>query len=135
MNGTLLVLLILAAIFGIAGTLGVAYAILRSSSDKERREIDKQLIESQRALIAQNESELARQRHRADEMERKAIDYRNDLTQKAAVDHLLEVLIREEQQRHEEHERQDTEQRQRADENVKLLKEIIAKVEEKRRDG
>jgi len=135
LNGTLLVLLILAAVLGIAGTLGVSYAVLRSSSDKERREIDKQLIASQRALIDQNEAELSRERHLRAEAERKANDYRNDLTQKAAVDHLLEVLIREEQQRHTEHERQDAEHRRMAEENARLLKAIIARLEEMRGDG
>lgn len=129
MNAALIVVLIMSGVVGIASALGVSYAVSRSSSDKERREIDKSLIDSQRLLIAQQETELGRERHRAEEADRMAKQYRSDLTQKAAVDHLLEVLVREEQQRHTEHTEQSEQQRRAAEENASLLREIISRLE------
>lgn len=94
---------IVGVILGIAGTMGVAYAIFRSASEQKLRELDKRIIENQQALLTQTETELTRERARAQAAETNAVTYRDALTQKAAVDHLLEVLVREEAARHNEH--------------------------------
>lgn len=102
MSGSV-VLGIIGLIIGLAGTLGVAYAVFRSASEQKLRELDKRIIENLQALQVQTEQELTRERARAQAAENNAVTYRDALTQKAAVDHLLEVLVREEQARHTEH--------------------------------
>lgn len=75
-----------------AGALGVAWAIFRSASEAKLREIDKRLIESQATLIAYNDAELAKERVQRATAELAAQTYRDSLTQKAAVDHLADIL-------------------------------------------
>lgn len=122
------ILVILAGVIAIAGALGVAYAVFRSSSEQKLRDLDKRIIENQQALLNQTEAELVRERARAQSAESNAITYRDALTQKAAVDHLLEVLVREEQARHAEHAQHSRD----AEMQIKLLKEIQAELRARR---
>jgi hypothetical protein len=122
------VISIVGVILGIAGTLGVAYAIFRSASEQKLRELDKRIIENQQALLTQTETELTRERARAQAAETNAVTYRDALTQKAAVDHLLEVLVREEQARHAEHEQHG----RHFEAQTALLREILAALRERR---
>lgn len=122
------ILSIVGVIFGIAGTLGVAYAVFRSASEQKLRELDKRIIENQQALLTQTETELTRERARAQAAETNAVTYRDALTQKAAVDHLLEVLVREEQARHAEHQ----EHGKHFEMQTNLLREIVSELRAKR---
>jgi hypothetical protein len=122
------VLLLVSSVVGIAGALGVAYAVFRSASEGKLRELDKRIIENQQALLTQTEAELTRERTRAQAAENNAITYRDALTQKAAVDHLLEVLVREEQARHQEH----TEHGRRFELQAELLREILTELKARR---
>lgn len=119
---------IVSLIIGVAGTLGVAYAVFRSSSEQKLRELDKRIIENTQALLTQTESELTRERARAQAAENNAVTYREALTQKAAVDHLLEVLVREEAERHREH----AAHREGADAQMQVLREILSLLKARR---
>lgn len=119
---------IIGLILGIAGTLGVSYAIFRTASEGKLRELDKRIIENQQALLTQTENELTRERARAQAAETNAVTYRDALTQKAAVDHLLEVLVREEQARHSEHQ----EHARRFENQTGLLREILDELRTRR---
>lgn len=119
---------IIGLILGIAGTLGVSYAIFRTASEGKLRELDKRIIENQQALLTQTENELTRERARAQAAETNAVTYRDALTQKAAVDHLLEVLVREEQARHNEH----NEHARTFELQAGLLREILAELKAQR---
>lgn len=115
------VVAIVSLILGLAGTLGIAWAVFRTSSEGKLRELDKRIIENLQSLLGQTESELTRERTRAQAAENNAVTYRDALTQKAAVDHLLEVLVREEQARHQEH----AQHAKEAETTRNLLKEIL----------
>lgn len=119
---------IVGVILGVAGTMGVAYAVFRSASEQKLRELDKRIIENQQALLVQTETELTRERARAQAAETNAVTYRDALTQKAAVDHLLEVLVREEQARHAEHEQHG----RHFEMQTGLLREILDELRAKR---
>lgn len=83
---------IVGVILAIAGTLGVAYAVLRSASEQKLRELDKRIIDNYQALVTQLEAEKTSAVVERDAAERRAADYREALTQKAAVDHLAEMV-------------------------------------------
>lgn len=121
MTGTQVILSALAVLLALAGALGVAWAVFRSTSEQKLREIDKQLLSSQEMLIRQHEAELARLQTDMAKAENFVSIARADLTQKAAVDHLLELVVREERRRADEHEQQRDETRA----HTALLKEII----------
>jgi len=107
----------LSALIGIAGTLGVAYTVFRSSSEQRLREVDQHIINNQNILISQQDSELTRLRGLAEKEKERADNYRSDLTQRAAVDHLADEVRRAENMRREEHEMQ-----------IVLLKDVIAQL-------
>lgn len=121
MTGTQLILSALAVLLALAGALGVAWAVFRSTSEQKLREIDRQLLNSQEMLIRQHEAELARLQTDMAKAENFVSIARADLTQKAAVDHLLELVVREERHRADEHEQQLDQTRA----HTALLKEII----------
>lgn len=128
MSGVQAAFSILGVIIVLAGALGLAYTVFRSSSEQKLRELDKRIIENQQALISQTEAELIRERARAQAAENNAVTYRDALTQKAAVDHLLEVLVREEQARHTEH----ADHQREAEVSRSLLKEALEILKELR---
>lgn len=110
------------SVLGLAGALGVAYTLFRSASEQRLKEVDKQLLASQSLLIQQQETELARERAQRIKEEQTAATFRESLTQRAAVDHLAEIVERNELRRAEEHAAQSM-----------LLKDIIAQL--KRQGG
>lgn len=122
------VVAIVSLILGLAGTLGIAWAVFRTSSEGKLRELDKRIIENLQSLLNQTETELTRERTRAQAAESNAITYRDALTQKAAVDHLLEVLVREEQARHQEH----AQHAKESETTRALLKEILGELKAQR---
>jgi len=128
LQGADTILFLVSTVVGVAGTLGVAYTVFRSSSEQKLRELDKRIIDNQQALLTQTETELTRERARAQAAENNAVTYRDALTQKAAVDHLLEVLVREEQARHHEH-RQHSES---FEAQTALLREILTELQARR---
>lgn len=107
----------ISALVGTAGALGVAYTVFRSASEQRLREVDQSLLNHQNLLVAQLESELSKCRTDLATSEQKAEMYRSDLTQRAAVDHLADLVVREEQTRRFEHETQTI-----------LLKDMIAQL-------
>lgn len=109
------------AFLGVVGALGVAYTLFRSASEQRLREVDKQLLASQSLLIAQQETELARERAQRIKEEQTAATFRESLTQRAAVDNLAIVIEREEKRRHEEHQAHDM-----------LLKDVLAQLKGER---
>lgn len=111
------VLVAISTIVGIAGALGVAYTVFRSASEQRLREVDQQIVQNQGVLIAQLEEQVRQARSECDAEKRRSETYRESLTQRAAVDHLSEVVIREEQIRRTEHETQ-----------MVLLKDVIAQL-------
>lgn len=125
MSTVVQIALIASLAIAIATGVGVAYAVSRSASDKERREIDKSLITSQRLLIDNQEAEIARCKTELIEAVAAAARYRADLTQKAAVDHLLEVLVQEEGKRATEH----TKQTNALEEHSDLLRQVVGSLE------
>lgn len=125
MSTVVQIALIASVIIAVATGVGVAYAVSRSASDKERREIDKSLISSQRLLIDNQEAEIARCKTELIEAVAAAARYRADLTQKAAVDHLLEVLVAEEGKRATEHGRQTNALEEHSD----LLRQVVGSLE------
>lgn len=132
MSTVVQVALIASVIIAVATGIGVAYAVSRSASDKERREIDKSLITSQRLLIDNQEAEIARCKTDLIEAVAAAARYRADLTQKAAVDHLLEVLVAEEGKRATEHGKQSTElgkQSNALEVHSDLLRQVVSGLE------
>jgi hypothetical protein len=100
------VLFAISTLVGVAGALGVAYTVFRSASEQRLREVDQSLLNHQNLLVAQLESELSKCRTDLATTEQKAEMYRSDLTQRAAVDHLADLVVREEQTRRFEHEAQ-----------------------------
>lgn len=124
MTVTQLVLGAIAILLSLAGALGIAWAVFRSASVEKLREIDKQLLGSQDMLIHQQEAEIARIKAERDKYENYAAMARADLTQKAAVDHLLEIVVAEEKRRADEHEHQVEIQ----EIHTMLLKDIIAQL-------
>jgi|SRR5690349_1113922 len=115
------VLFAISTLVGLAGALGVAYTVFRSSSEQRLKEVDQHIINNQNLLLQQLESELSKLRTELSTERQRAETYRDSLTQKAAVDHLSELVIREEKVRHEEHEMQ-----------VMLLKDILAQLKHAR---
>lgn len=118
------ILFAISILIGIAGTLGVAYTVFRSTSEQRLRELDKRIIENQSTLIIQSETEVTKERQLRLAAEQASNTYRESLTQKAAVDHLAEVLIKEEAARHTEHVRQG----EMHDVMIALLKDIVAQL-------
>jgi hypothetical protein len=115
------VLIAISTMVGIAGALGVAYTIFRSSSEQRLREVDQHIINNQNLLLTQLESELSKVRTALATEGQRAETYRESLTQRAAVEHLSEIVIREEQSRRVEHEAQ-----------TMLLKDVIAELRNQR---
>lgn len=115
------VLIGISVLVGLAGALGVAYTVFRSASEVKLRELDKRIIDNQNELLKQAETETAKERQLRIAAELSANTYRESLTQKAAVDHLSEVILREEQLRHEEHRRQD----ERHENIIMLIKDVV----------
>lgn len=111
------VLLAISTLVGVAGALGVAYTVFRSSSEQRLREVDQHIITNQNLLMAQFEKELEKCRVDLSATKNKADNYREALTQRAAVDHLAELLAREERNREQEHHVQ-----------TMLLKDVIAQL-------
>lgn len=128
MTATQSVLAIISVLLGIAGALGISWAVFRSTSEQKLREIDKQLLNSQEMLIHQQEAEVTRLKVERDKAENFAAMARADLTQKAAVDHLLEIVVGEERRRAEEH-KQAAEAMQV---HTQLLKDIVAQLKGQR---
>lgn len=120
-GGTETVLFSLSVLVGIAGALGVAYTIFRSSAEQRLREVDQQIINNQNVLIAQQEGEASRLRTDLANEKNRAEIYRESLTQRAAVEHLAEVVAREESARREEHSTQ-----------IMLLKDVISQLKHNR---
>lgn len=115
------ILVALSTMVGIAGVLGVAYTVFRSASEQRLRELDQQIIGNQNVLITQKDTELARLRTLAEREKERADIYRTDLTQRAAVDHLSELVINEEKTRRDEHQVQSM-----------ILKDILAQLKGQR---
>jgi len=111
----------ISALVGIAGALGVAYTVFRSSSEQRLREVDQHIINNQNLLLTQQEGELSKMRTDLATEKQRSETYRESLTQRAAVDHLSEIVIREEQVRRQEHEAQ-----------VMLLKDVLAQLKQQR---
>lgn len=97
------VLFAVSTLVGVAGALGVAYTVFRSASEQRLREVDQHIITNQNVLMSQLEAQLAEARKDAAKEKDRADTYRSDLTQRAAVEHLSDHVIREEQIRREEH--------------------------------
>jgi hypothetical protein len=115
--GTETVLFALSTLVGVAGALGVAYTVFRSSSEQRLREVDQSLINHQNLAMTQLEGELSRCRTDLTAAVQQATTYRESLTQRAAVDHLAEIVVKEEQTRRLEHETQ-----------IMLLKDVVAQL-------
>lgn len=115
------VLLAIATFVGIAGSLGVAYTVFRSSSEQRLRDVDQRLINDQNMRITMLESDKSKLDTDLHAAIQKAELYRESLTQKAAVDHLAEILIREEAIRKEEHATQ-----------LMVLKDLLAQMKRER---
>lgn len=130
MTTTQAILAAISTLLALAGVLGLAWAVFRSSSEQKLREIDKQLLSSQEMLIHQLEAELARVKADMNKAENFVALARADLTQKAAVDHLLELVVREERRRADEHEMQADALRT----HTGLLKEIINQLKAQRQE-
>ena len=128
LQGADTILFLVSTVVGLAGILGVAYTVFRSSSEQKLRELDKRIIDNQQALLTQTENELTRERTRATSAENNAVTYRDALTQKAAVDHLLEVLVREEKARHDEHAQHSEWFKSQSE----LLKEVLSELKVRR---
>lgn len=122
LQGADTVLFALSVIFGLAGTLGVAYTVFRSASEVKLRELDSRIISNQKELQTQIEAELAKERVLRIASEQKAETYRSDLTQRAAVEHLAEMVQREELSRKEEHRKQI----EMSEMQITLLKDLVA---------
>lgn len=114
-------LLAISTLVGIAGALGVAYTVFRSASEQRLREVDQHIITNQGVLMGQFESELAKCRADLIAEKQRSDTYRETLTQRAAVDHLSEIVLREDQIRREEHAAQ-----------VTLLRDVLAQLKGQR---
>jgi hypothetical protein len=115
--GTETILLALSTLIGVAGALGVAYAVFRSTSEQRLREVDQSLLNHQNLLLQQVDTELSKCRADLVLEKQRADMYRSDLTQRAAVDHLADTVAKDETTRRIEHEMQ-----------AMLLKDIIAQL-------
>lgn len=115
--GTDTVLFAVSTLVGVAGALGVAYTVFRSASEQRLREVDQHIINNQNLLMTQLETELAKLRAEVEAFKQRADTYRESLTQRAAVDHLAELVARNEEQRRQEHEAM-----------MRLLKDVIAQL-------
>jgi len=124
LQGADTILFALSVVFGLAGTLGIAYTVFRSASEQKLRELDKRIIDNQKELQVQLEAELQKERQLRIASEQKADTYRSDLTQRAAVEHLAEVVAREEGARRDEHNKQI----EMADTQIALLKDLISTI-------
>jgi hypothetical protein len=111
------ILIAISTLVGVAGAMGVSYTVFRSAAEQRLREVDQHLIGNQTVLITQLEEQIVHLRQECDAEKRRSETYRESLTQKAAVEHLSEVVIREEQIRRQEHEAQ-----------LMLLKDMIAQM-------
>jgi hypothetical protein len=96
-------LLGISTVVGMAGALGVAYAVFRSSAEQRLKEVDQRLINDQNMLISRLEHESSSLKADLSTATALANNFRESLTQKAAVDHLAELLIKEEKERKDEH--------------------------------
>lgn len=122
------VLFAISSLVGVAGALGVAYTVFRSASEQRLRDVDQHIINNQNLLMQQLESELSKLRTDVVSAEQKATTYRESLTQRAAVDHLAEIVVQEEKTRRAEHEAQMVLIRtamERIDSIVMLMKEDV----------
>lgn len=124
LQGADTILFLVSTIVGISGLLGVAYTIFRSAAQQKVAELNKQIIDNQQLILAQQEAEVIKERQLRIAAEQSADSFRESLTQKAAVDHLAEVLVREEGKRFEEHQRQ----AEMHETMVMLLKDIVAQL-------
>lgn len=106
---------------GVAGALGVAFTVFRSASEQRLREVDQHVINNQNLLLAQLESELSKVRTELAAMQQRADTYRESLTQRAAVDHLSDIVVRDGAARRQEHDTQ-----------IMLLKDVIAQLKYQR---
>lgn len=106
---------------GVAGALGVAFTVFRSASEQRLREVDQHVINNQNLLLAQLESELSKVRTELAAMQQRADTYRESLTQRAAVDHLSDIVVRSDAARRQEHDTQ-----------IMLLKDVIAQLKYQR---
>jgi tRNA U55 pseudouridine synthase TruB len=122
LQGADTVLFLVSTVVGIAGTLGVAYTVFRSGSEQKLRELDARIIQNQKELQLQLETEVSKERQLRIAAEQKAETYRSDLTQKAAVEHLAEIVQREEKERRIEHQKQI----EFAEMQTTLLKDLVA---------
>lgn len=124
LQGADTLIFLVSTVIGIAGTVGVAYAVFRSSSEQKLRELDGRIIQNQKELQTQLEAEISKERQLRIAAEQKAETYRSDLTQKAAVEHLAEMVQREEKERRVEHQKQI----EFAEMQTTLLKDLIASI-------
>ncbi len=108
-------------VVGLAGALGVAYAVFKSASEQRLRDVDQRLINDQNMRITMLESEVSRAHTDLQAAVQKAELYRESLTQKAAVDHLAEIIVTEEKRRSEEHRTQEV-----------LMKDLLAQMKGQR---
>jgi hypothetical protein len=115
------VLFAVSTTIGVAGALGVAFTVFRSASEQRLREVDQHVINNQNLLLAQLESELSKVRTELAAMQQRADTYRESLTQRAAVDHLSEIVVRSDDARRQEHDTQ-----------IMLLKDVIAQLKYQR---
>lgn len=111
------ILFAISTLVGVAGALGIAYTVFRSASEQRLRDVDQHIINNQNLLMAQLESELSKVRVDLATSEQRSEAYRESLTQRAAVDHLSELIVKEEQFRRVEHETQ-----------IMLLKDVVAQL-------
>lgn len=115
------ILVAISTLVGIAGTLGVAYTVFRSAAEQRLRDVNQDIIVNQERLIAQQDEQIRQLRAECVSEKQRSETYRETLTQKAAVDHLSELVIREEQTRREEHAAQ-----------LIIMKDIIAQMKRMR---
>jgi predicted methyltransferase len=120
------ILFAVSAMVGVAGALGVAYTVFRSSGEQRLREVDQHVINNQTILLSQQDKELERLRNElaANHQLFKQIEER--FTQRAAVDRLADEIKKEETARRIEHLAMQDLFEEKIEVMYRLLKDVIA---------
>lgn len=103
MSPTVAIFVGLAALLAIAGAMGIAYSVFRTSAKTNTvtlYERENDILEKQNARL---EAETVRLEQRLQQALAEAISLREAVTQRAEVARLAEVVTREEAARREEH--------------------------------
>ena len=126
------VLFAISTMVGVAGALGIAYTVFRSSGEQRLREVDQHVINNQTILLSQQDKELERLRNEvaANHQLFKQIEER--FTQRAAVDRLADEIKKEEAARRSEHKALREAFEEKYEIIYRLLKDIIAVLRGKR---